>query len=75
MSKFDRGVFIFIGLGIWTLAMVQIFQPSPVVAVNKTCGSLQNPCHVSQAHLSIRDGVGKWVMSHFNEGIVVTINK
>ena len=24
MSKFDRGVFIFIGLGIWALAMSQI---------------------------------------------------
>ena len=28
MSKFDRGVFIFIGLGIWALAMTQIFKPS-----------------------------------------------
>ena len=27
MSKFDRGVFIFIGLGIWALAMSQIFAP------------------------------------------------
>jgi len=27
MSKFDRGVFIFIGLGIWALAMSQIFKP------------------------------------------------
>ena len=27
MSKFDRGVFIFIGLGIWVLAMSQIFAP------------------------------------------------
>ena len=26
MSKFDRGVFIFIGLGIWALAMTQIFK-------------------------------------------------
>ena len=27
MSKFDRGVFIFIGLGIWALTMTQIFTP------------------------------------------------
>ena len=26
MSKFDRGVFIFIGLGIWALAMTQLFD-------------------------------------------------
>ena len=30
MSKFDRGVFIFIGLGIWALAMTQIFKPETV---------------------------------------------
>ena len=27
MSKFDRGVLIFIGLGIWALAMTQVFEP------------------------------------------------
>ena len=28
MKKFDRAILIFIGLGIWTLAMSQILQPS-----------------------------------------------
>ena len=32
MSKFDRGVFIFIGLGIWALAMTQVFKPQTVDA-------------------------------------------
>ncbi len=32
MSKFDRSVFIFIGLGIWALAMVYLFKPEPIKA-------------------------------------------
>ena len=32
MSKFDRGVFIFIGLGIWALAMVQMLKPQNLTA-------------------------------------------
>ena len=32
MSKFDRGVFIFIALGIWALAMTQVFETKSVVA-------------------------------------------
>lgn len=32
MSKFDRGVFILIGLGIWALAMVQMFKPEKIQA-------------------------------------------
>ena len=32
MSKFDRGVFIFIGLGIWALAMVHSFKPDQLKA-------------------------------------------
>ena len=32
MSKFDRGVFIFIGLGIWALAMTQVFEPGKTKA-------------------------------------------
>ena len=32
MSKFDRGVFIFIGLGIWALAMTQMLKPDLVNA-------------------------------------------
>ena len=27
MSKFDRGVFIFIGFGIWAVVMVYLFKP------------------------------------------------
>ena len=44
MSKFDRCIFIFIGLGVWALAMTQIFQPSPAIALSE-CGGLV-PCNV-----------------------------
>ena len=32
MSKFDRFIFIFIGLGIWAFVLTQIFVPSSLVA-------------------------------------------
>ena len=32
MSKFDRCIFIFIGLGIWAFVLTQIFVPSSLVA-------------------------------------------
>ena len=48
MSKYDRGVFIFIGLGIWALVMTQIFEPKTVIAGNG-CGSNGNPCFVEMA--------------------------
>ena len=48
MSKFDRGVFIFIGLGIWALVMTQIFEPKSVIAGNG-CGSNKNHCFVEMA--------------------------
>ena len=48
MSKFDRGVFIFIGLGIWALIMTQIFEPISIIAGNG-CGSNRNPCLVEMA--------------------------
>ena len=32
MSKFDRCIFISIAIGIWALAMVQMFKPDPVTA-------------------------------------------
>ena len=51
MSKFDRGVFIFIGLGIWALVMTQIFEPKQVIAGNG-CGSNRNPCFVEMAKSS-----------------------
>ena len=34
MSKFNRGVFIFIGLSIWVLAMTQVFKPEILQAVS-----------------------------------------
>ena len=49
MSKFDRGVFIFIGLGIWALVMTQIFEPKSVIAGNE-CGSNRDPCFVEMAN-------------------------
>ena len=49
MSKFDRGVFIFIGLGIWALAMSQFLKPSILNAVGMGCGTLANPCYVKIA--------------------------
>ena len=48
MNKFDRGVFIFIGLGIWALVMTQIFESKYVIAGNG-CGSNRNPCFVEMA--------------------------
>ena len=48
MSKFDRGVFIFIGLDIWALVMTQIFEPKSVIA-GSGCGSNRNPCFVEMA--------------------------
>ena len=32
MSKFDRGVFIFIGLGVWAFVFIQIFEIKPLEA-------------------------------------------
>ena len=47
MKKFDRAVFIFIGLGIWALAVSQFMKPSTAVAVGGSCvGSMLKPCHV-----------------------------
>ena len=36
MNKFDRGVFIFIGLGIWLLALYQFTNPSIAEALEKS---------------------------------------
>jgi len=55
MSKFDRCIFISIAVGIWALAMTQIFQPSTAVAIGDRCGSILQPCHVTgdvSAHIS-----------------------
>ena len=48
MKKIDRAILIFIGLGIWALAMTQVFSPSNVVALGgDDCGGLKNPCYIS----------------------------
>ena len=53
MKKSDRAVFIFIGLGIWSLAAAQIFQPSTATAklfAKKSetvdCGNKKHPCFI-----------------------------
>ena len=65
MSKFDRGVFIFIGLGIWALVMSQVFEPNtlesaetyvngnypPVTVISGKC-----PPSVLNHHAYITDG-------------------
>jgi len=46
---------IFIGLGIWALAMTQVFEPSNAVASGDDCGTYLNPCYVKgevSAHIS-----------------------
>ena len=45
MCKFDRCIFISIAIGIWALAMTQVFKPSDVIASNG-CGTVNNPCFV-----------------------------
>ena len=54
MSKFDRCIFIFIGLGIWALAMTQIFEPSSAIANyhNVPCGQSGDPCSVKIVEFS-----------------------
>ena len=47
MKKFDRAILIFIGLGIWALAMTQVFKPSSAVAVGGSCGTEDNPCIIT----------------------------
>ena len=53
MKKFDRAVFIFIGLGIWALAVSQFMKPSSGIAAFQTAyGTSKNFCHV-YAHNSL----------------------
>mgnify|MGYP001194772762 CR=1 FL=1 len=42
MNKFDRGIFIFIGLGIWALTMTQVFE-SKIVNAAKTGAVWSSP--------------------------------
>ena len=51
MSKFDLGVFIFIGLDIWAFVITQIFEPKSVITGNG-CGSNRNPCFVEMTKCS-----------------------
>ena len=43
MKKFDR--FIFISLGIWTLAMSQFIKPATSNAAGKDFGTYIEPCY------------------------------
>ena len=47
MKNFDRAILIFIRLGIWALAMTQVFKPSSAVAVGGSCGTEDNPCIIT----------------------------
>ena len=47
MKIFDRAILIFIGLGIWALAMIQVFKPSSAVDVGRSCGTEDNPCIIT----------------------------
>ena len=53
MSKFDRGVFIFIGLGIWALVVLHLFASNPLMA-NKIKSNHQ---HVPNDILQLEDFV------------------
>ena len=44
MSKFDRCIFISIAIGIWTLAMTQVFKPLSVSAVAYLSYTDADPC-------------------------------
>jgi len=68
MSKFDRCIFIFIGLGIWALAMTQVLKPSSAVAVDNSCGSWENPCKVALVQMERYSTLTKWILSDFNKG-------
>ena len=69
MSKFDRGVFIFIGLGVWELVMTQVLKPSSAIAVDNSCGSWENPCKVTLQNLELGNGLTTgWVLSDVNKG-------
>ncbi len=41
MSKFDRYIFISIAIGIWALAMTQVFKPQILEAVSANRGAKQ----------------------------------
>ena len=47
MSKFDRCIFISIAVGIWALAMTQVFKPSSAVAVGGSCVTEDNSCIIT----------------------------
>jgi len=48
VSKLDRSILIFIGLGIWTLALNYVFELTNSRAdIDSNCKDDQNPCFVS----------------------------
>ena len=68
MSKFDRCIFISIAIGIWALAMTQVFKPSSAVAVDNSCGSLENPCKVALVQPERISTSFRWILSDVNKG-------
>ena len=56
MSKLDRSILIFIGLGIWTLALNYVFElTSSRADIDSNCKDDQNPCFVSLVSLYKND--------------------
>ena len=61
MSKLDRSILIFIGLGIWTLALNYVFElTSSRAAIDSNCKDDQNPCFVSLVTLYKKDDGSVW---------------
>ena len=73
MSKFDRCIFISIAIGIWALAMTQVFKPSTAVAIGDGCGvSSSEPCYVAQVKLGYDSVTGYgFVLSEQHGGTLV----
>jgi len=65
MSKFDRCIFISIAVGIWALAMTQVFKPEAVIAMSQGCGdSANNPCLIANEYNVAKGPVyGKYPLS------------
>ena len=71
MKKLDRAILIFIGLGIWELAMSQFLKPSNAVAVSE-CGRYDNPCYVLSSINPLK--VDNWFIGekHISLSVAVT---
>ena len=55
MSKFDRCIFISIAIGIWALAMTQVFKPSSVNAGMDCSSTPSEPCYVALVKLETKN--------------------